>query len=188
MSAKSVTPSASASAVAAVLAWASLPWTGENIAQPVPATQPDGELEAGEATPGRGTPETKPVAKPNAKAERESSVARDTPHAEAATPTATAGSPARHAKGKHREAKPKGDYLAPDGHLGPTWRSGPFVVSGGGWSPQEGEPDLTLGVVPVRVHQDHGLPGPQLQRSADDRECRVGRDDGGEDMVPAVSR
>ncbi|MEW2083541.1 hypothetical protein [Streptomyces sp. NPDC005283] len=63
----------------------------ENIEQPVPDTQPDGGLEAGEATPDVATPETKPVAKANAKAERESSIVRDTPHAEAATPTVTAG-------------------------------------------------------------------------------------------------
>ena len=54
-------------------------------------------------------------------------------------------------------------------------------------SPQERQPDLTPGVVPVRVHQDDGLPGSQLQRSTDHGERRVGRDDGREYVVPAMT-
>ncbi|MFE9396819.1 hypothetical protein [Streptomyces flavidovirens] len=106
MSTKSVTLSALASAVTA-FGLGVVTMSGENVARPVPASQPDTDPEAGVTTPDvAATPATEPVAKP--KADTESSAGRDAPQAEAATPAATASSPAKRPKdkGKHRAAKP----------------------------------------------------------------------------------
>lgn len=109
MSTKSVTLSALASAVTA-FGLGVVTMSGENVARPVPASQPDTDPEAGVATPDvEATPAAKPVAK--SKADTESSAGRHSPEAVTATPatpTATASSPAKRAKGKgkHRAAKP----------------------------------------------------------------------------------
>ncbi|ARX88757.1 hypothetical protein SMD44_08244 [Streptomyces alboflavus] len=52
---------------------------------------------------------------------------------------------------------------------------------------QERKPHLALGVVPVGVHQDHRLPRPQLQAATQHRKRRMGRNDGREDVVPAMT-
>jgi hypothetical protein len=54
-------------------------------------------------------------------------------------------------------------------------------------SAKEAQPHLTVGIVPIRVDEADGLPGAEFQPAADHRQSGVRRDEGRQDMVPAVA-
>ena len=91
---------------------------------------------------------------------------------------------------RHAERIARGTYRVTPRWRPPRSRRGqpPPVDPALAWDPSdEGEPHLTPGVVAVEIDEDDGLPCPESRASTDDRQAERRTDEGGEQMICAVS-